>query len=294
MIKTKDSILNNFKNHLIEDNLKNLSVKNWKEIFSKELSNIFNTKTYGFNPVFVYRSRINLDKENNQIEFFNNTKDLWAIPAKKAKNQGRCNLAGQSLLYCSSVPMTTIFELKPKTGESITILEYKTNGEIGPLGIIGINEILNISEDYKKIFINHFKNNSEESVLLDDILSNIFKTKSDNTINFPIYNLTNAITQIFLNKQPNNKSIKKLSAPSSIGLIYPSVESKKILGVNLVLKPNSIKLEPCKAYKYKIIKCHDEHHFDLILTHQTNKIYSNGQMTWTKKDDSQIEFLTDL
>lgn len=209
MIKTKDYILNNLKNHLIDDNLKNLSVKNWKEIFSKELSNIFNTKTYGFNPEFVYRSRINLDKESNHINFFNNTKDLWAIPPKKAKNQGRCNLAGQSLLYCSSVPMTTIFELKPKTGESITILEYKTNGEIGPLGIVGVNDILNISEDYKRIFSNHFKNNSEESILLDNILSNIFKTKSDNTINFPIYNLTNAITQIFLNKQPINKSIKK-------------------------------------------------------------------------------------
>ncbi|MCB0381470.1 MAG: hypothetical protein KDD24_09455, partial [Flavobacteriales bacterium] len=97
-----------------------------------------------------------------------------------------------------------------------------------------------------------------------------------------------------LNKQPINKSIKKISVPSAIGLIYPSVESKRILGVNLVLKPNFVKLTPWKAYKYKIIQRHDEHHYDLILTDQANKILSNGQLVWAEKNDSQIEFLTDL
>src|SRR4051794_27117252 len=120
------NIIEIFNNYFQDRNLKTLSVNNWKNIFSQELSQVFTTRPYTINPDWLYRARLNIGINNSPIDFFTNTTDLWAPPHEKVKAQGRCNTAGQSLLFCSSCPTTTIFELKPETGSQLTIMEYKT------------------------------------------------------------------------------------------------------------------------------------------------------------------------
>lgn len=296
MTQEKSPIIEKFKNKLSPENMRKFGVTDWKEFFSGEMSQIFSTRSYSFNPVYLYRARLNFDSNGKPIDFFNNVSDLWAPPYKKVKKQGRCNMAGQSRLYCSTNPTTTLFELSPETDVEKTVIEYKCIDEIKNLALIGANEVVSVNDNYQRIFGNHFKGRKEETLLIDEILSFIFRGKTQNAHTFPIYNLTNAITQIFLHKQPTISPFGHPLPPSNIGLIYPSVETSKPLGVNLVLDPFQAKkyLKPDIAYKYKVIKKHSTDFFDIKLTHQTSKIHPNGQMVWKKCLDSKIEHITHL
>lgn len=296
MIKNVRTIISDFKKHLDEKNISSFSTSDWYSLFSNELSNTFITTMYKINPKWLFRARPNFDSNGNAVDFFKNTKELWAPPYKKVKKQGRCNKVHQSLLYCSSNPTTTLFETKPNTNDELTIVEYMVKNNIFPLGAIGVQDIVNVGDDFKKIFSNHFNNTSDESLVLDRILSAVFKTNSDNTKDYPIYNLTNAITQIFLNKQIAKDLPKHLISPKLIGLIYPSVETYLPLGVNIVMDPREVKniLVPKNAYKFKIIERISHHHYVYVQTFETNKIYPNGEMKWSPSNGKQKEYITDL
>src|SRR5690554_6021639 len=95
-----------FGKYLRPEDLKSRTVKGWKEIFSSELNQIFSTKTYGVDFKWIYRSRV----IDGSKEFPKYTKQMWAPPRKKVKEQGRCNELNQSLLYLSSHFTTTLFE----------------------------------------------------------------------------------------------------------------------------------------------------------------------------------------
>lgn len=294
MSKEKSLIIEQFKNKLTPENVRNFGVREWKEFFSGEMSNFFVTRTYFFKPEYLYRARLNLDSNGNPVDFFDNISELWAPPYKKIKKQGRCNMPGQSRLYCSTSPATTLFELSPDTGLENTVIQYKCVDELKNLAIIGANEIMSINEKFHEIFGNHFKGRKEEIILIDDLLSLIFRGK--NTEAFPIYNLTNAITQIFLNKQTGASPFGNPLPPTNIGLIYPSVETSMPLGANLVLDPLAAKncLKPNIAYKYKILHKHSTDFFDILQTHKTRRIYPNGQMIWERCYDTKIEYITHL
>ncbi len=287
--------IDKFKKYFEEKSLKTLTVANWKKIFSEELSKNFSTQTYSIAWKCLYRARPNFDCDKKPVDFFTNSTELWAPPRKKIKRQGRCNIIGQSLLYCSSNPLTTLFETKPNTGTEITIMEYKLAVEIGPICVVGVNDIIKIGDNHKKIFGNHFNNSTKESILLDDMISCVFKSKTENSETFPIYNLTNAVTQIFLHNNKNDFIPKYLIPPKTIGLIYPSVETVAVLGANIVMEPRKVKnkLKPNIAYKYKIIKRYDQHCYEIQLTHRTKKIYPNGEMVWELNQDSKVEYITD-
>ena len=63
-----------------------------------------------------------------------------------------------------------------------------------------------------------------------------------------------------------------------------------------VMEPKDVenKLRPNIAYKYKIINRHDQHFYEILLTHRTKKIYPNGEMIWEINHDCKIEYITDL
>lgn len=295
MSERVEQIINNFKAHLQEDNLKQLTTQAWKAILSKELAFIFTTRPYKLDPKFLYRARPNFDN-GKKVDFFYHTSELWAPPKNKIKSQGRCNMSGQSILYCSSCSTTTLFEIKPDAGAEVTIIEYQTIGDLSPLSVVGVKEVMSVGDDFLNIFGNHFEASFEETIITDNILSAIFKSRTPDTINYPIYNLTNAIMQIFLHHQKIEGIPDNLIPPKNIGLIYPSVETHKVLGINIAVEPNAVKslLKPIQAYRWSIIKKHDEHHYEIKLTHRTNKIFPNGEMKWRVVIDSNVEYITDL
>ncbi|MCX6185897.1 MAG: hypothetical protein NTU43_02730 [Bacteroidetes bacterium] len=290
MTENEYSIVEKFKNQLTANNLIKYSVKDWKCFLSQQLSMKFSTKTYNYNPEYLYRARLNFNEKKEPVDFFCQSNELWAPPFKKATIQ-RCNLAGQSMLYCSTCATTTIFEINPIPNTEITIMEYKCSEEIKQLSILGLEQIVSINDNLKNIFGNHLNGKSEETIIIDKILSSIFKSRNIKCSKVPIYNLTNAITQIFLNKQQGD-----FFAKQNIGLIYPSVETKKVLGANIVMNPKVTKqiLKPNIAYKYKILKAHSPHHFEILLTNKTSNIADNGFMNWEVISDPIIENITDL
>jgi hypothetical protein len=295
MEQAQDKI-ESFKRHLHPDNLKNLSTSEWKKIFSSELAFTFTTKPYNVNPNFLFRARINLDSDKKTIDYFNHVDELWAPDKMWVKKQGRCNEIGQSILYCSTCLMSTLFEVKPDTGNELTFIEYRTFERIKQLGAVGIREIVTIGDDYKDLFGNHFANSSVVSQTLDNILSDIFKSKTENTETHPIYNLTNAILQIFLHEPQEDIVPNDQKPPKFNGLIYPSVETTKITGMNMALEPLAVKplLKPHIAFKYKVLKKHSEHLYEIILTHMSKEINPDGKIQWTPQTNAVVEYISDI
>ena len=291
-MNNEQKIYNLFSKCIDSENFNKFTVQEWFEILSHELSGNFIIKPYWLNPKYLFRGRFNYDSENNQsILFFNHVKELGAPPQNKKIKQGRCNVAGQSLLYCCLDGSTIFYELGLKEDFEYTILKYKAISKIESLGIIGAKELMKINENHNKIFGNHFVGYSRDTELFDDVISLLFKLPEYVASNY--YNLTNAITKLMLYKSKSSLAKKNEINNKIIGSVYPSVQTE-ISNMNLVFEPNEIKklLKPIKIYKYKILKVHNEHEFDRQLLYQSKKIYDNGEIKW-EKSNSKVEYISD-
>ncbi|HDO26618.1 MAG TPA: hypothetical protein ENH02_00735, partial [Bacteroidetes bacterium] len=240
-----------------------LQLTDWKKLFSSNLSSIYTTTSYNINLQYLYRARLNFNGDK-PIDFFNHVNELWAPPGKKVNRDGRCNVKGQSTLYCATSPTTTLFEVRPNVGDEITFMDYDMNEKIENIGIVGCKEIVRLGNDYRSIFGQHFIESSKYSEDIDNILSAIFK--SEHSEKYPIYNLTNAIYQIFTDEQKHHLVPKTMRIPKFNGLIYPSIVTNKLLGVNIAMDPNAAQkiLNPFRAYKYKVLQKHGEHRYETI------------------------------
>jgi hypothetical protein len=67
-------------------------------------------------------------------------------------------------------------------------------------------------------------------------------------------------------------------------------------GMNIVFDPNEVKkfLIPVIAHKLKVLKRHNEHHYEIQWTHKTKRIYPDGLMTWARYPEQTVEHITDL
>lgn len=284
--------MRNFSDDLY-NNMKTYSLQDWKKMVSSEMAFIFTTRTYDFDPKILYRARLNVE-DGNKIDFFKYVEKLWAPPSKKVSRIGRCNVIGQSTLYCSTSPTTTLFELKPESGEEITIIDYDILEGIKNLGIVGAEEIKLLGDDYNALFGQHFSECKNDSKTLDNFLSDIFK--ANHSMQYPVYNLTNAIFQIFTDEPQNEMVPDFIKLPKINGLIYPSIATTKLLGINLALDPEAVKkvFKPIVAHKIKVLHKYDEHSYVMIRTHSTDNINTDGEMTWVKNINAVEEFITDL
>lgn len=289
-------ILLNFRKSIKDYNYNKLSVDDWVNIISDEMSLNYITTPYKLDPKVLFRARVNADGDGNKIDFFTNISDLWAPADKDVKKQGRCNTKGQSLLYCSSSLLTTLYEVRPQPNHDITIIEYESLGEIGLLGVLGVTSLIPVSADYKKIFKKHHKHMTKKALLLDNHFAEIFKSKDENSEEFPIYNLTNALSQIFLTNTKSNLFPPHVISPSFKGLVYPSVSTRKALGMNMAFYPNDVKdaLKPFRAYKYKILEKYSEHKYAVVMTHFTKDISDIGSFSWVENVKCRVEITNDI
>lgn len=275
-------------------NVKSLSIQEWKELIHSKLAFTFITKFYDLNPRILYRARLNIDEEKKPIEFFTHIKELWAPEGSMIKRLGRCNIIGESTLYTATSPTTCLFELSPDEDTEITFMDYDIRAKIENIGIVGCKEIMLLGNDYKRIFGQHFIDNTLHSELLEDMLSSIFK--SEHSKEFPSYNLTNAIYQIYTDEVKNDLVPEHIRIPKCNGLIYPSIATNKLLGINIALDPIAARhlFKPVKAYKCKVQNKPDKHHYEMIQTHETVKIGSDGKLMWIKSSNKNTELITDL
>jgi hypothetical protein len=291
-----NSILLNFRESIKDERYNKLRVEDWVNLISKEMSLNYITTPYNLDPKILFRARLNIDKDGNKIDFFNTTSELWAPSDEDVKRQGRCNTKGQSLLYCSSNLLTTFYEVRPIPNYDISIIEYKSVGEIGLLGILGVKSLIPVSNDFRAVFENHHKHMTEKALFLDNHFADIFKSNEENSDEFPIYNLTNALSQIFLTNTKTDLLPPHVIAPSFKGLVYPSVLTRKPLGMNMAFYPAEVKeaLKPYRAYKYKVLEKYDEYRYAIVGTHYTNEIREDGILNWVENRKCTIEITDDL
>lgn len=279
-------VLERFTSILTPENHAALSVAEWKKALKLKFPNQFHSKTL-VHPVphLLYRGRINCEPFV-QEENFRNSQQLWAPPENLCK-QGRCNKNGQSLLYCSIDSSIIVFELRPSVGDEFTIMEYRCLKELGPLCMVGIKEIHEKHKTLSGKILDYYNDLSVERQLIDYAIGVMFK--SDKQSSFPeLYNITNAITSIYLDDQRSNVSQDKM-----LGLIYPSITHADFYGVNVVLVPELAKkiLKPVVAYKYKVLAKYKEYSYKIIKTHSTERIPRSGILKWKKETKSQLEIV---
>jgi hypothetical protein len=292
----KRQILNNFKDNLKVLPFNKFQIDDWVNLISDVMASKYITTPYNLDPKYLYRARPNIGCDDKPIDFFNFTSDLWAPPIEKVKKLGRCNSAGQRILYCSNSCLTSIFEIQPEAGQELTLIEYRSTGIIGLFGILGVEHLKDVNEEHNRVFSKHFNHLNKDSILLDNLLSEIFTTKSVNSLDFPIYNLTNAIANIFLINEKRQLHDQSIIAPTFKGLVYPSVATASNLGINFAMYPDMVKefLIPTKAYKYKVLQKYDANHMSVIITHQTSSILADGVLNWVVKTESDAEYITDI
>jgi len=275
------------KSFLIESDFKTIL-----EAFEFAFNKTYLTLQYRFNPNYLYRGRRNWDNNRKlKIDLYENISELWAPPEVPDLPQGRCNLPGQSLFYCTQNCAAILFELDAQPEELITIGVYKCQDEMFPLGINGAGKISTIDEQHFKIFKDHYNNLSLEHKFLQKNVDKLFRETSTK-----FYNASNAITSIFLNNNTNLEQILgNIAPPNFVGFIYSSVATK-LNTYNIVLQPNYAKtaLLPIEFHRYKIIERPTPNHYVIQKTHSSNDIETDGKINWLKNKPSIIEYITDI
>lgn len=254
-------------------------IQDWKNYLSQKYAN-YKYWTYHFKFEKLFRGRPmgnkSLEEVKNEIQ---NVKHMWCPPKSKCIKQ-RCNIKGQPMLYLSSTISTIPLEIGSSNNDLISIIEYQHKKEISPISIVGWNDLMQIKyADVSKIIYNHFDNASNEIVNIDTKLSTLFKIPQRGNNKFDVYNITIALTQLYLSQK-------------SIGLMYPSV-ADGYKSFNLVLQPQKVKnlLIPKKIGIYKIIEVGSPE-FSKLKKISYGNILNGGNIKWANSISDEILIFT--
>lgn len=197
-----------------------------------------------FTAPVLYRARkhnhlegnINKDKILHQ---FKSESEFWS-PPKEYCISGRCQNKGEDLLYCSTSWETTISEVKPSTGDFISVSIYHARRQpdypntffgsrIVPIGVQYLSQI-----DYlKHMFKDYdFDGRNAEFYKLDTLLDDLFHADVVDTEEEQyVYNLSTAVTRCMM------KNVLKGEVEHQMhGMIYSSIARNKT-DYNFVLRP---------------------------------------------------------
>jgi len=197
-----------------------------------------------FNKLEFHRVRLNIDfkKENKNLE-----QTYSYPPSTFCKENGRANLKGTSVFYCSNDPKTAMEEVRPEIGDTgvLSVWKGKTNRKVKLTTCL--NEILPQQNLYKLLakqnytYLNNSANIPENSRKhLEELIHYIAKKF---VIEQKPYPLTSMIS-------------KELLFATDIwndAIIYPSFTQKK-QSCNLAFHPNSVNqlLELSKIMPFRI------------------------------------------
>ncbi|MFC3335408.1 RES domain-containing protein [Flavobacterium palustre] len=198
-------------------------------ILKEEISQVMLDKRYkteiftNFTFNGFYRARVhnhlegNFDK-NGVLHKFTNETEFWNPPSSNVK-MGRCNADGESIFYCSSDFVTAVLEVKPKVGDYITVVNFKSfyieevpQFRINP---IGKNYLMKISS-LQNLFGGYVLDEGQNEI--ESFLDELFHQNVDENDIYK-YKLSVAISHIFMTDGTNiKKDIFKTD-----GLLYPSI-----------------------------------------------------------------------
>lgn len=200
------------------------------------------------------RARKNSEKE----KLFSNVKELWYPDSKYVKNHGRANFSYKPVYYCSDVPGTSLFEVKPtREGEWISILDIGILKKKLRLFTFGLSEKYTVKGD---------KNFTNKEIALHEFITDKFREEIPYEKSY-LYLPTSIITNLFM--------------PSFDGIIFPSVASK-LKGENIALRTQIVDNFHLikEARTFEIINFKSNSDFEIRCKFVSDKIDKNGDIKW--------------
>lgn len=196
-----------------------------------------------FNAPVLYRARKHNHLEgnvnnNNILHQFKSESEFWNPPQEYCI-PGRCQINGESLLYCSTSWETTISEVKPSTGDFVSVSIYHARrhpdnpnpffgSRIVPIGVQYLSQIDHLKHMFKDY---NFAGRNPEFYKLDTILDDLFHADVSIEEEEYTYNLSTAVTRCMM------KNILKGEVEQQMhGMIYSSIARNKT-DYNFVLRP---------------------------------------------------------
>lgn len=257
-----------------------------------------------FTAPVLYRARKhnhlegNIDK-NNILHLFKSESEFWNPPNEYCIS-GRCQNKGESLLYCSTGWETTISEVKPSTGDFVSVSIYHARrhrnnpntffgSRIVPIGVQYLSQIDRLKHMFKDY---NFAGRNPEFYKLDTLLDNLFHADVIEEEEY-IYNLSTAVTRCMM------KNILKGEAEQQMhGMIYSSIARNKT-DYNFVLRPiharTTYSLNHVQTFQIiettdNTIKLQLMRNGDTVG--QKNHALDFFEMIWHNVDDGDIELVS--
>lgn len=222
----------------------------------------------------LYRARINEDKADfaHKSKLWYRTEKVEEIPL------GRFNKAGESLFYAAVELNTAIFELRPKKGDVVTIMEVIPISSLGRILIIptglskSISDKISLGFNNDRIAQNILSKNDKKWFSADEFLESLLtEVVGDNERHK--YHATTAIARLLF----------KIS--NIDGLYYPSIATSQ-KGLNLCLRRESADkiLKPHKFFMVEIVEIVDHPQHGLLYgcrdIKTAKEIKDDGEIVW--------------
>jgi len=170
---------------------------------------------------------VNYNKDGDYL----NIQDFGPAPSDKINKPGRANFIGQSIFYCSEMPGTSLFEVRPKgNGEYIGLITLKIDRSL-KLMSFGLMDQYDFSNDIKF---------DERDIAVNQFFGEKFKEyvpEGEEHLYYP----TAIISNLFYKNDID-------------GLLIPSVASN-LKAENIVLKPSIDNIET--IVDLRIVKVYD-------------------------------------
>lgn len=194
-----------------------------------------------FNAPRLYRARKHNHLEGNLrdevLHRFESESEFWNTLPEFCP-LGRCQDIGESLLYCSTSWDTAISEVRPNTGDYVSVSVYNARpkpnnpeellgSRIVPIGVQYLSQI----ERLKHMFENYnFNGRSVGFYELDNYLDDLFHKDVDDH-NQHLYKLSTAVTRCMMKNVTDGVVVKQTH-----GMIYSSIVRNRS-DYNFVLRP---------------------------------------------------------
>lgn len=234
-----------------------------------------------FNAIKFYRVRLDVDVNKEDISLI----DTYSHPASIfCKENGRANLKGKTVFYCSDNPNAALYESKPKIGSEgyLSVWTPNTDRDVN-FGVylpynLKPNNLWHIvaKETYEYIF-NHYYANSkvkfDHFIALTNLISELFVSETKP------YSLTSMIS---------NENLYGLNNTWQDFILYPSISSA-LNYCNMAFHPNSVnemlRFEKVINFRVKDIKPEG-------ITFNLGKVgYIQGsKMKWRVKNDEDVKY----
>tara|TARA_R110000868_G_scaffold411718_1_gene707978 strand:+ start:1632 stop:2588 length:957 start_codon:yes stop_codon:yes gene_type:complete len=226
----------------------------------------------------VWRARVNAIGKS-----FDDASDLWFPPTAAVRHRGRFNEADQSLFYCSNKISSAVEEMRPSTGDIITILVAgaKSPGANITVAHVGVHRAISEPEVINDMggglravedWVAHLEKMRIRArwLALDDFLTDISTSVYTDSERDWRYKLTNALARMLLE-------------PEGIeGIIYPSVASD-MTAFNICFSPKQADQHfyPFEAWEIQVIAPPLEGESSVAKFLRHGVVGDSGKITWS-------------